>query len=139
MLDTRHGALDVRAGPDRAEVLVVDDDHDTLDSIAEVLDTAGFRVTATSSGQAALTRLARGYHPAAMLVDLRMPEMTGPEFLRACRADPALAGIPAILTSCGFRSDFGVADTGWFLQKPFGVEDLIDMIGEVLQSSPPPS
>lgn len=122
------------AGSERAEVLVVDDDPDTLALVEEVLASAGFSVTATSNGQAALAHLAQGYHPAAMLVDFRMPEMTGPEFLQACRDDPALASIPAIIISCGFPSESGAQDSGWFLQKPFSIEGVVAMIRTVLRA-----
>jgi CheY-like chemotaxis protein len=136
MIDIQPEATEVRAGPDGAEVLVVDDDPDTLACVEEVLASEGFRVTATGNGHAALARLAQGYHPAAMLVDLRMPTMTGPEFLQACRADPMLANIPAIITSCGFPSEYGAQDAGWFLQKPFSIERVVAMIGRLLQTSP---
>ena len=134
MMDTRQKAIAVGAGSDPAEVLVVDDDPDTLALVEEVLAGAGFSVTATSNGEAALAHLARGYHPAAMLVDFRMSKMTGPEFLQACRADPVLASIPAIITSCGFPSESGARDSGWFLQKPFSIDGVVAMIHKVLRT-----
>ena len=80
-------------------ILVVEDDHDVLESIRELLEDSGYQVTAARNGVEALAVLAQMAPPAAMLVDSLMAEMSGAEFLKACAADPKLAGIPAIVIS----------------------------------------
>lgn len=119
------------AVPEQDEVLIVEDDPDTLASVAEVLVEAGYRVTATSSAAEAWIRLTGGYRPGVMLVDLRMPQMTGQELLEACRADPALAGIPAIVMSADVPEDL-LAQVRWILRKPFTLDGILAMLALAL-------
>lgn len=107
-----------------AEILVIDDNLDYLESIYAELTAAGFRVLSASSGQQALDILA-GTQPSAILLDIVMPEMDGWEVLRRLRSQPNLAAIPVIVTSVvndrpvGLDVDFA----GW-LSKPFEFDEL---------------
>jgi signal transduction histidine kinase/DNA-binding response OmpR family regulator len=107
-----------------AEIMVVDDNMDYLESIYGELSAAGFRVVSASSGQQALDLL-RDLRPAAILLDIVMPEMDGWEVLRRLRAQPELGKIPVVITSVvndrpvGLDVDFA----GW-LSKPFEFEEL---------------
>ena len=107
-----------------AEIMVVDDNMDYLESIYAELSAAGFRVVSASSGQQALDLL-RDLRPAAILLDIVMPEMDGWEVLRRLRAQPELGKIPVVITSVvndrpvGLDVDFA----GW-LSKPFEFEEL---------------
>jgi DNA-binding NtrC family response regulator len=66
------------AGPSLArEVLVVEDDDDTRDSIVELLQEHGYRVTAAANGREAQSYLRENTPPACMVLDLWMPEMNG--------------------------------------------------------------
>ena len=62
-------------------VLVVEDNDDLRALLKDVLDDAGFEVTAVSNGAEALD-LARSWQPAAIVLDLMMPVMDGAAFLR---------------------------------------------------------
>jgi CheY-like chemotaxis protein len=65
-------------------ILVVDDDHNSREALAELLDGEGFVVEACRSGARALTFLtARSYD--VLLTDLIMPGMSGLELARAAR------------------------------------------------------
>ena len=107
-----------------AEILVVDDNLDYLESIHSELTAAGFRVVVASSGQRALDLL-RNHRPRAILLDIVMPEMDGWEVLRQVRARPELTAVPVIITSVvddrpvGLDVDFA----GW-LSKPLEFEEL---------------
>ena len=72
--------------PPRARrVFVIDDDHSVRRGLARLLVAAGFRVEAFESGQAFLKRSPpRGEH--CLLVDVRMPGMSGPALRDALRA-----------------------------------------------------
>jgi CheY-like chemotaxis protein len=110
------------------EIYVVEDDQQVSESIREILEDAGFRVTQAPDAVTALARLKSGYRPAAMIVDVVIPAMTGTEFLRACRDDPALAGIPAVVVSAIRPPDLDAQEAARFVAKPFTVERLLDAL-----------
>ncbi len=70
-----------------ATVLVADDDRHTRFLVKTVLTHVGHTVIEAADGADALTR-ARTETPDLILLDLSMPGMSGPEFIRALRADP---------------------------------------------------
>lgn len=95
-----NGALHPQA-PDRrlATVLVVDDDEDSRDSVADMLRDEGFDVRTASDGYEALERIALEPRPAAMVLDLAMPRMGGREVLSRLQGRADLAGIPVCVLS----------------------------------------
>jgi CheY-like chemotaxis protein len=77
---------------------VVDDDQTVREVVGRFLERTGFSVVTASGGQEGL-RLARELHPAAMTLDLLMPDLDGWTVLAAIKGDPALAQIPVVLMS----------------------------------------
>jgi CheY-like chemotaxis protein/DNA-binding MarR family transcriptional regulator len=70
-----------KLGKSRAiDVLVVDDDADTIEELVEYLSKAGLTCMSAADGWAALKLLAAGIKPVVVVTDLRMPEMDGMEF-----------------------------------------------------------
>lgn len=67
------------------DVLVVDDDTDTIEELVEYLSKAGLTCKAAADGWAALKLLADGFKPGVVVTDLRMPEMDGMEFVERLR------------------------------------------------------
>jgi CheY-like chemotaxis protein len=110
------------------EIYVIEDDQDVSDSMRATLEEAGFRVTQAPDAVTALERLRAGYRPAAMIVDIIMPQMTGTEFLRICRKDPALAAIPAVVVSAVRPADLDAREAARFVAKPFTVDALLDAL-----------
>ena len=113
---------------DQEIVLVIDDDPASLDLIVRLLTKKGLHVVATSSGRAGLW-LAQILRPAAITLDLKMPDMDGWSVLTALRADPMLASIPVIILTImddsHTRSTLGAAG---YLTKPIDPERLIMML-----------
>jgi two-component system response regulator ChvI len=70
----------------RGCILLVDDDADFVESLSANLVDAGFRVIACMDGSSAVERLAAGETADAVLMDWRMPGMTGLEALSALRS-----------------------------------------------------
>jgi len=66
------------------KVLCVDDNKDTANSTALLLQAAGFEAKACHSGQEALS-LAETFHPDVYLIDLTMPDMAGDELVDQLR------------------------------------------------------
>jgi len=79
-------------------ILVVDDDPTVRELMARHLTREGFTVTTASGGQEGL-RLARELRPAAITLDVMMPDLDGWTVLAAIKGDPELRDIPVILMS----------------------------------------
>ncbi|MEX0887715.1 MAG: sigma-54 dependent transcriptional regulator [Phycisphaeraceae bacterium] len=117
-----------------ARVLVVDDKQMMRDSVGATLQRAGYRVIAASDGVAALDAVAR-HRPAAVVTDLKMPEMDGLELLRRLRtADDQLPVV--LMTAYGSVNDAveamkqGAFD---FIQKPFEGDQLVLVVGRAVE------
>jgi CheY-like chemotaxis protein len=79
-----------------ATVLIADDDRNTRLLVRTVLTYAGYTVIEAEDGRKALS-LAAEHGPQLILLDLSMPSMSGPEFLRALRANARTSGTPVAL------------------------------------------
>ncbi len=80
----------------RPRLLLVDDDADMREALAEALGER-FEVALAANGEEGLRRLREGSRPCAVLLDLLMPEMDGGEFLARMREEPAYAGVPVVI------------------------------------------
>jgi signal transduction histidine kinase/DNA-binding response OmpR family regulator len=85
------------AGPGTT-VLVIDDDPEAREIIEHFLTKDGYSVATAASGEQGL-RLAHEIQPAAITLDVMMPDMDGWSVLRALKADPVLRTIPVIMLS----------------------------------------
>jgi DNA-binding response OmpR family regulator len=79
-------------------ILIVDDDPAITTLLQLSFEFEGHQVMTAANGAEAL-ELARQIHPAAMVVDVMMPEMDGLELIRRIRANPATAEIPIVCLS----------------------------------------
>src|SRR5688572_30259930 len=86
----------------RNAILIIDDDADLRDSMAEHIHQEGFDTLAIGSCVEALDMLRGGLRPALILLDLQMAGMTGWEFRAEQKSDPALARIPVIAMTAGY-------------------------------------
>lgn len=112
-----------------AHILVVDDDADLRESLAEVLADEGYDVSCARDGEEALRALA-GSPPSAILLDLAMPVMDGWTFRDRQRGDPRISSIPTVVISAGYADGRGVEGLGAdaFLAKPFEVALLTETL-----------
>jgi len=113
-----------------ATVLIVDDDPECRDTLADVLQAEGFTIWRAENGQEALERLRSGPLPCVILLELMMPVMDGWEFRKHQKQDVALASIPVVVVS-------GIGDTernatsvdaADYLEKPFTLSKLIETV-----------
>jgi CheY-like chemotaxis protein len=119
----------VTALPERALVLVVEDDRDGRLLFAAWLEDAGFRVETAHNGLQALDR-AFEMLPDAILTDLHIPGIDGYELTRRLKSDPRTRVIPVLaVTGYGpFAQDPSRADRAGcdaILPKPCDADDLV--------------
>ena len=104
-------------------VLVVDDNERNLKLACAVLGAAGITAVAAGSGAEALERAA-GARFDLVLLDVRLPDIDGPEVLRRLRSDPGTAGLRVVaLTSLGPDEADALLELGFdgYLEKPIDV------------------
>jgi CheY-like chemotaxis protein len=80
-------------------ILVVDDDEDIRDMIVLSLGLEGYEAVGACDGQEALERIRERGRPGVIFLDLRMPRMSGPDFVHALHDDPAIARTPIVVLS----------------------------------------
>lgn len=113
-----------------SSILVVDDDDSVRKSLLRTLSARGWHALGARNGMEAL-RLAIASPPAAIIMDLQLPVMSGSEVVRALREHPALTTIPVIALSAtveGAPADLFVRT----LTKPCSTQALLSTIAEVL-------
>jgi CheY-like chemotaxis protein len=114
----------------RHQVLIVDDDADFGEAIATAIAAVGGDAATSTSAFEALGKLQRGLRPCLMLVDIRMPGMSGWAFLDRMREDARLADIPVVVLSGDPPDPRDVEEIGIraVLPKPVDVESVLDMV-----------
>lgn len=117
------------------KILVAEDERDIRDLISFTLQFAGFEVVSASNGADAV-ELAQQEHPDLILMDVRMPRMTGYQACEALKKRAETAEIPVIFLSAkGQESEIqeglGVGAVRYIL-KPFAPDDLTGQVKQVL-------
>jgi two-component system phosphate regulon response regulator PhoB len=112
-------------------VLLVEDDPDIRHLISYKLTRGGFAVTEAADGAAAL-REAQREPPDLVILDLRMPRMSGLEVCRELRAGARTAHVPIImLTGHARRQDLEqayAAGATEYVVKPFSPRELLERV-----------
>ncbi|MBI5824994.1 MAG: response regulator [Chloroflexota bacterium] len=118
-----------------ARILIAEDEPDIRELVAFTLRFAGHEVIATSNGEEALNQ-AFEVIPDIILMDVRMPRMTGYDACRAMKADPTLKDIPVVFLSAkGQDSEIQTGlDAGAeeYLLKPFAPDQLTERVKAIL-------
>jgi DNA-binding response OmpR family regulator len=118
-----------------ARILIAEDEPDIRELVAFTLRFAGHEVTATSNGEEALLQAAQ-IIPDIIIMDVRMPKMTGYDACRAMKADAALKDIPVVFLSAKGQDaeiqtglDVGAEE---YLLKPFAPDQLSQRVKAIL-------
>lgn len=110
-------------------ILIVEDNEDVRESIADALEMEGYLVTTSKNGKDGLAKLPAMPGPVLILLDLMMPVMNGWEFLDAQHRDPVLEGHQVVTISAVSPTqslqDPEPLDTAGNLQKPINLEPLL--------------
>ena len=128
-------APDVQAAdtalPPAPLILLVEDDADIREALAEMLETEGYQVIGAANGRAALRRLTDGLRPALIILDVMMPVMDGWDFRLQQSRDPALRDIPVAVMSASslnaetVRQQFGAVA---YLPKPLEPQATVELV-----------
>jgi CheY-like chemotaxis protein len=113
----------------RPKILVVDDDQPILTLMQNLLREYKFDTILADSGHAALDQV-RSERPDLILLDMKMPNMSGEEAIRAIRAEPGLDQVPILIVSGEpvTRKEIEAVGADGAVTKPFDLDDLIHQI-----------
>jgi len=118
-----------------SKILVAEDERDIRDLVAFTLVFAGHEVVLATNGEEAV-QTAMESNPDLILMDVRMPRMTGYEACKVMKANPDLKDIPVVfLTARGQESEIqqGLeAGAEEYLLKPFAPDQLTTRVKAIL-------
>lgn len=114
-------------------VLLVEDDVDVREAIADILSLEKFDVLRATDGQQALRQLREAPElPDVVLLDLMMPVMDGWQFRLEQRRDPRLAAIPVVALSADRSARAQAVDADAFLSKPVDGGTLVRTVRDLV-------
>jgi two-component system, chemotaxis family, chemotaxis protein CheY len=116
--------------PHHHRVLLVDDDVDILDAFGTLLTVNGVDVDLAHSAFAALGKLQSGPTPCLVLLDIRMPGMSGWDLWNWMQREPTTAGVPVVMISGDGYSRTAAQSRGVLdvLLKPVDVNQVLQLI-----------
>jgi CheY-like chemotaxis protein len=108
-------------------ILIVEDDDDIRDALAQILELEGYAVRQAANGREALDISAAQPTPILILLDLMMPVMDGWQFRAEQMKDPTLSKVPLVVISADASvhqkvASFGAASV---LPKPISLDRLL--------------
>lgn len=117
-------------------ILLVEDDADIRQTIGEVLEEEGYRVTTAGDGREALERLNEGPLPHLIVLDLMMPGMDGVQFRAEQIRRRAWSAIPLVVLSADAHTHEVARDLGAreCLRKPVDLVDLLAAVQRAVRS-----
>lgn len=121
-------------------VLVVEDDRQTAESLAAQLGVLGHTVAISLSPRAALQQLNQVI-PDVIFMDMNMPGVNGLEVLRFLRRDPTTAAVPVVIVSAEEEDEIKKAareaGANHYIVKPPTIEQLEEALANVIKLTPP--
>lgn len=122
------------------DILVVEDDKEFAESLAEVLRDEGYRVTVFTMPEDAIEWLLSGRQAALVLLDLRTPGMSAQRFRALLVSTPSLRDMPVVVVSGdpNIRRIAGAIGASDALSKPVDIERLLETVDRHCQSRPSP-
>ena len=119
-----------------SRIVIVDDDHDTLTSLADVLSKEGYEVEKTSTGNAALGAIARQI-PDLVISDINMPGMDGVTLLTELRSRRHMMPVILMTAYGSLKTAVDGIKAGAFdyLSKPFIGDDVRMVVHRALEQT----
>lgn len=115
-----------------SHILVVDDDESHRTLICDLLQEMGYRTAEARNGREALDLLGENL-PEAVLLDLRMPVMSGWGLLEALKKMPRAKSVPIIIISAyGFEWEAELVGASGYVSKPVDLEKVRQTVHQIL-------
>lgn len=124
----------------RADVLIVDDDADAAEALAEAASMRGYDVRVAYDGAQGVAAVAERL-PDLILLDVEMPVLDGPSMsVELLAYDAGRENIPIILVSGrpGLEDVVEQVGTPYYLRKPFRFRELVVVMERALEERIPP-
>lgn len=120
-------------------ILVAEDERDIRELIVITLQTHGLtNIIEAHNGEEAVAQ-AKTHRPALILMDVRMPKMTGYEACKVLKKDPQMDGIPIVFLSAKGQEteikqgiDLGAEE---YILKPFAPDELYHRVAQILKGA----
>lgn len=125
--DLEHSTTDSVVKSTSPKVLIVEDQANERELLATCLRLGGFEVATAGNGREAFDYLHDHELPDLVLLDMRMPDVDGPTFLKSVRSDFRLHDLRVFAVSGSSRSEFDTEPLpldGW-ISKPVRIDALI--------------
>lgn len=119
-----------------AHILVAEDERDIRELINFTLSFAGHQITQVANGEEAVQQ-AEALHPDLIMLDVRMPKLTGYEACNRLKATEAVKDIPVVFLSAKGQDE--EVSTGLdagavaYILKPFSPDELSKRVAEILE------
>jgi len=116
------------------KILIIDDEHDFLETLGSWLSGIGYRVRVALDGEAGLAAVRRD-RPDLIIVDMSMPVMNGYSFYQEIKNTLGCGDIPVLVATgrIEMRDVLEAAGVAGFLTKPFSLKDLQKQVEFLLQ------
>jgi DNA-binding response OmpR family regulator len=127
-------SVTLQTATEQKRVLVVDDDENIRETVAQALDMDGYQVITATNGAEALEQVRLG-RPDAVVLDLMMPVMDGWGVLEACQREELCAKTPVLVMSA-YRKLVEVAPelgASAYMTKPFDLDVLLGAVERLLR------
>lgn len=117
------------------KILIAEDEQDILDLIIFTLEFGGYEVIPTSNGEEAL-KMTREHIPDLVLLDVRMPLLSGYQVCSEIKSDVVTQHIPVIFLSA--KGQEAEIKTGYekgaidYILKPFAPDQLLNRLQDIL-------
>lgn len=115
----------------KKRVLVVDDDYDDLTKMKNLLEEEGYEVEAVTNGAKAFDSL-KGDGFGLILIDIKMPTLTGYDLLRLLR-EKINHKCPMVYVSIVPKKEVDLTDVEGFIQKPFSKSSFLNEVKKVIK------
>lgn len=133
-LDTELQVFDTIQNSTQEMILLVEDDMNTRQLLRSILEQAGYVVVDTNTGEEALD-LASGLLPAAIILDVYLPDISGWDVLQMLKQNPETAIIPVVV--CTADENKIPADDlypSYYLRKPATADALLKQVEQALHA-----